>query len=374
MSSNFPGAFPGSFPTNPTNTNNNSFQNRAPTSSTFNFSPSKQEQSSSSLYPNLCHLNNNNNNNSHNNKGAAFLSNECEKLGYSNKLSTNVLSELDQRASSKLTSSSPAKPMQSPRQRGLQNSNRFNRLESISSHYAVIRHQQNNHHSQHQPNTINEDMMEIEKENIPAYDPNSKRSMDSHLSSISKRRRTELGSKKVIPEQPKLPTSKRVNNLGSILHGSSRQSRPSIRHQAAPQSARPAPSLPPPPMSGNTQTRSGVPTSSSFRFQPAASSAAANPIKSTRRRENTSSSRISTSKTMNNLSNITNTINDNELNSKKMRRSPTIENLTKPTLSSISKSASFRNLKADVVGGSSIPRSKTTRFGESTANSRPIWR
>jgi hypothetical protein len=77
-------------------------------------------------------------------------------------------------------------------------------MESISSHYAAIR-------------TKGREEIELEKENIPSYDPNSKRSGASSLENVAKRRRTAMGRQEVVPM---LTHSKRMNNLQEGLQKS----------------------------------------------------------------------------------------------------------------------------------------------------------
>lgn len=283
-------------------------ERRPPTQAAFTFSsvctPFMKKQP---LYPSLDHM-------------PANLEQQCSQLGYSKKLSNNVLQELDQRAATKLPRRGGfVKSVLSPRSSRFNSSHRqkFSRMESISSHYAASRTREE---------------IELEKENVPSYGPNSKRSGASSLENVAKRRRTAAGKQEVMPSQ--MTSSKRVQNLQEVLQ------RPAMHREIKEPIAR---------VPSNTQSTVRQSTSSmNLKKTPMPSSRSVH----------------------NNISQLT--------KPKQLPRSTTLNNITRPTAASVQKSTSNRNLHQQTFQSmrsapstnnlSSMPAS-TMGFGQ-----RPTWR
>jgi hypothetical protein len=248
------------------------------------------------------------------------LEQQCSQLGYSKKLSNNVLLELDQRAATKNPRQSPfGKSVLSPRGSRFNTSHRsrFSKMESISSHYAAIR-------------TKGREEIELEKENIPSYDPNSKRCGASSLENVAKRRRTAMGRQEVVPT---LISSKRMNNLQEGLQKSVTDR-------------------------GVNETVSRIPKATVSTMRNSTSS----------RTLNISSEAQSRTISIN-MSPPT--------KSKQLPRSATLHSLTKPTASSLQRSTSNRNLGQVIrstpsMNNLSIPRMQSSMNLKQQA--KPAWR
>lgn len=268
-------------------------------------------------------------------KMPSSLQQQCSQLGYSKKLSNNVLQELDQRAAMmhpRPRCSPFGKSMLSPRVARFNGPHRqrFSKMESISSHYAAHR---------------TKDEEELEKENIPSYDPHSKREGTTHLESSTKRRKTVLGRQDVAPQ---LSSSKRMNNLQEVLNKPTHRSTTTTSTR---QVRQPVSRLP-----QNTQLNLTQSTSS-IKLKPSLSS----------------SKSIS-----NNLSQHTTT----STTTSHLPKSSTFANLSKPTVSSIHRSTSNRNLgqqpARSLRGAPSMNNlssmTRTTSARNVAQNAKPAWR
>lgn len=353
---------PGAFPTTPSSSSR-AFDQKTPTASDFRFTPlSSMSGVKKQLYPNISHLQTNNGEGNE-------LEKEFKDLGYSNTLSTKVLSELDQRAATKSSSVHSKSNVLSPRSSRYNSSHRskFQKLESISSHYAAARRLR-----QHAiPEPLGRQQTEVDKENIPSYAPHSKRSGATELTGATKRRKTEAGAKE-IPFMQTLSPSKGQTNLQRILNPATKprevkevkpmkshsilkpverkpiRASPSISNFSKPvesKTVRPSQSI-----SNLTKTLPRSSTTASFKTH---KSIPENPTKETPTLRHTTSTRT-------------------------LSRSSTLSNLAKPTVSSMSRSSTSNNLAQTLrtkpskeVMSSRIPRSKST---VNDKNARPLWR
>lgn len=187
------GDIPGGFPQEWTQT----YDYKVPSQEQFTFQSQTAQSLRHPLYPDLDQLMP---------QVSSSLQEQCSQLGYSKKLSNNVLQELDQRAAtmhprrSHIGKGNGGSTL-SPRNSRFTSLHRqkFNKLESISSHYSTMRTREE---------------IELEKENVPSYDPFSKRTGSSTLESVSKRRRLDVGRQDVVPQ---LSSSKRMMDFQQVL-------------------------------------------------------------------------------------------------------------------------------------------------------------
>lgn len=328
---------PGAFPSTP-RSNARAFDQKTPTAADFKFTPiSSMSGVKKPLYPNISHLQQGQGNE---------LEKEFQDLGYSNTLSTKVLSELNERAASKAPTSNTGNNVLSPRSTRYNptHRSRFQKMESISSHYAAARRNK----AKLASSGLDRQEIEVDKENIPSYAPHSKRTGVSEMASATKRRKTEVGAKEIrSPFKQTLSPSKGQTNLSKILN-------------SAPQPPREI-----------KQTR------------PVLKPLDRKPLKISPSISNLSKPlpRSSTTASMKTYLNPTVSSLKSSTSSKHLSRSSTLNNLTKPTAASISKSSTTHNLAQTLhrkpsstnlqESVSRIPRSKSTINNK---NARPSWR
>lgn len=354
MSSEMPGAFP----TIPSSSSR-AFDQKTPTASDFRFTPlSSMSGVRKQLYPNISHLQ------SHSDQGNE-LEKEFKDLGYSNTLSTKVLSELDQRAATKSSSVHSRSNMLSPRSSRYNSSHRskFQKLESISSHYAATRRLRQHVGAE----SSGRQQTEVDKENVPSYAPYSKRSGATELTGATKRRKTEAGVKEI---PVTLSPSKAQTNLQGILNPGTlpreiKEAKPTkpILKPSEKRTIRPSPSSSNFSRPTENKTIRSSKSISNFpktlpRSSTTASFRASKPVLETPAKEPLTLRHTTSTRTLS--------------------RSSTLSNLAKPTASSMSRSSTSNNLAQTLrtkpskeVMTSRIPRSKST---VNDKNTRPLWR
>lgn len=368
MSDQMPGAFP-STPSSSrgvgTSSSTRAFEQRTPTSSNFRFTPlSTMSGVKKPLYPNISHLQA---------KEGNELEKEFEDLGYSNTLSTKVLSELNQRAATKKPSSNNLNAsVLSPRSSRYNSTHRtkFQKMESISSHYAAARRNKAKLQSATATKAMDREAIEVDKENIPSYDPYSKRTGTTDMASATKRRKTEVGVKEVrSPVKQTLSPSKGQTNLQKILNSvppPPKEIKPLRSKQSVPSFAKPVEKK----SLRSSKSVANLPRSTTTASLNKPSSAASNQSLSTTPslKHSASSRSLSRSSTLSNLTKPT---------ASSLSKSATSHNLTKPTASSISRSTTTNNLaqtlrtKPSQESISRIPRSKSIVNEKSQ---KPLWR
>ncbi|ODQ57298.1 hypothetical protein WICANDRAFT_65557 [Wickerhamomyces anomalus NRRL Y-366-8] len=217
-------------------------------------------------------------------------------------------------------------------------------MESISSHYAAARRNK----AKLASSGLDRQEIEVDKENIPSYAPHSKRTGVSEMASATKRRKTEVGAKEIhSPFKQTLSPSKGQTNLSKILN-------------SAPQPPR--------------ETKQTRPVLKPLDRKPLKTSPSiSNLSKPLPRSSTTASVKTYLNPTVSSLKSST--------SSKHLSRSSTLNNLTKPTAASISKSSTTHNLAQTLhrkpsstnlqESVSRIPRSKSTINNK---NARPSWR
>lgn len=339
---------PGAFPTTPSPRKQQMFHQQTPSAPIFEFN--SHNSSNGPLYPTIVLSND---------VPEDSFQEKVNHLGYSQRLSSNVMSELDQRAAIKkinlssggafsTASNGHSNPsILSPSRGSRFNSShksRFQKMDSISSHYAATRSHRN------------EIEIEIDKENIPNFSPNSKRNGLTDMSSAAKRRKNQFGSFQEIYDANALynstsptkqathttvsPTkqatrttispSKRFSNLNALVTG---------EHSTADCT--------------NSRNMSSTLPKSSSKLPRSTTSSYLQPTKSTLIK---SASRYNME-----------TVPAKQAHPA-MTRSSTMANLTKPTASSLSKSK--QPLTSFGSNTSSIPRSTSTLPG----SRKPVWR
>lgn len=313
-----PGAFPGAIPEEQDSQNDEFKDFIAPSTKEFTFTALPSHRGDK-LYPSLDHMT----------SGKQSLQNECDNLGYSKKLSNNVLDELDKRAATKVRNTHNfKKSVLSPRSSRYNSSHRskFQKMDSISSHYAAVR-------SKTSSLDLRREEVEMEKENVPSYGPNSKRSNVSILESATKRRRTGTGHQELLT--PSMTLTKVQPLTG---HPNSRIPRSPSKANLQDLSTRIAPGPTP-----STTLKKAIPHSRAI---------------------------------SQNISGLT--------AAKQLPRSSTLQNLSKPTASSLQRSASNKNinqtLRTQPSMGSissastqgSLPRMRSSM--NLKHQSKPMWR
>ncbi|CCH41237.1 hypothetical protein BN7_774 [Wickerhamomyces ciferrii] len=354
---------PGAFPSTPS-CQNKIFEQKTPTATDFKFTPlSSMSGVKKQLYPNISHLKGGNNDDDD-------LARSIKEKGYSSNISTKVLSELNQRAASKNSHLQNKSSVLSPRSSRYNTSHRsrFQKMDSISSHYAAsTRRNQVQARMDSMSKPINRQELEQDKENIPSYDPNSKRSGNSDIASAAKRRKTEVGVKEVRSSyKPTLTPSKKETNLQKILN--SLPSAPKEIKETKTLKTKPS-------ISQFSKPKPNIPSSTSTKTLRESRSISHLPKTLTKP---TASSQLRASASIANLKQPQQTLR-HTTSTRTLPKSTTLSNLTKPTASSISRSSStVNNLNhqltskpsREALSTSRIPRSKSIMNDKS----RPLWR